>query len=245
MDLRQDFAARVSAAEQELPGPELLPQWLARACAELLPVDGAGLSVYFSADRRLPLGGSDADADTAERLQFTVGEGPCLTSHSTLEPVLADEDELRRRWPAFHDALVSHTPIRGVISLPLHGGLQDLGALDLYLQPPSTVRDLGLADALTVTTALSDCFAAAMDEEPRTEYGPSWLDAPSAGRRALVWQAIGFVSTGLDLQSTDALAVLRAHAYGHDRELDDVAESVLERRLSLAELSAEGAEAGG
>jgi len=237
MDLRQEFAAHVVAAERDLPGPELLPARLARACAELLPVDGAGLSVFFSADRRLPLGGSDPVADTAERLQFTVGEGPCLTAHSTGQPVVADEDELRVRWPAFHDALVSRTPIRGIISLPLHGGLQDIGALDLYLQPPGDVRDLGLADALTVMTALSDCFAAAMDEEPRTESGPPWLDAPAAGRRALVWQAVGFVSTGLELLSTDALAVLRAHAYAHDRELDDVAESVLERRLSLAELS--------
>ena len=243
MDLGLEFAARVTAAELDLPGPELLPQRLTRACAELLPVDGAGLSVYFSADRRLPLGGSDPVADLAERLQFTVGEGPCLTSHSTREPVLADEGELSRRWPVFHDALVTHTPIRGIISLPLHGGLEDVGALDLYLQPPGDVRDLGLADALTVTTALSSAFAAAMDGEPRTESGPSWLDSPSAGRRALVWQAVGFVSVGLEMSSTDALAVLRSHAYGRDEDLDTLAEAVLERRLTLAELS-QTAEAG-
>jgi len=237
MDLRQTFAAHVVTAERDLPGPELLPARLARACAELLPVDGAGLSMSFASDRRLPLGGSDPIADLAERLQFTVGEGPCLTAHRTGQPVLADEEELRVRWPAFHDALVSRTPIRGIVSLPLHGGLQDVGALDLYLQPPGHVRDLALADALAVTTALSDYFAAAMDGEPRTESGPAWLDAPAAGRRALVWQAVGFVSTGLEMQSSDALALLRAHAYVHDRELDDVAEFVLERRLSLAQLS--------
>ena len=101
MDLTQEFAARVTAAESELPGPELLPLRLARACAQVLPVAGAGLSVYFSADRRLPLGGSDQAAGIAERLQFTVGEGPCLTAHSTGNAVLADEDELRTRWPMF------------------------------------------------------------------------------------------------------------------------------------------------
>jgi hypothetical protein len=244
MDLRQEFAAHVVTVERDLPGPELLPVRLARACAELLPVAGAGLSVFFAPDRRLPLGGSDPIADTAERLQFTVGEGPCLTAHGTGQPVVADEDALRERWPAFHDALVARTPIRGIISLPLHGALHDIGALDLYLQPPGQVRDLGLADALAVTTALSDCFAAAMDSEPRTESGPSWLDAPAAGRRAMVWQAVGFVSTGLEMQSTDALAVLRAHAFVHGLDLDDVAGSVLERRLSLAELS-QAAGAGG
>lgn len=237
MDLGAQFTAHVTAAEQELPGPELLPLRLTRACAELLPVDGAGLSVYFSDDRRLPLGGSNVAADTAERLQFTVGEGPCLTSHSTREPVLADEEQLRRRWPAYHDVLVSRTPFRGVISIPLHGGLEDVGALDLYVQPPGDIRDLGLVDALRITTALSSSFTAAMDAEPRTELGPSWLDAPAAGRRALVWQAVGFVGLGLELSSPDALALLRAHAYGHDGDLDGVAEAVLERQLSLAELS--------
>jgi hypothetical protein len=237
MDRTQEFAARVTAAEQDLPGPELLPLRLVRACAQVLPVAGAGLSVYFSGDRRLPLGGSDQAADTAERLQFTVGEGPCLMAYDTGSPVLADEDELRTRWPIFHDVLVSHTPIRGVISLPLHGGLQDIGALDLYVEPPGSVRDLGLADALTVTTALSDTFAAAMDQQPRSEFGPAWLDAPAAGRRALVWQAVGFVSVGLELGSSDALTLLRAQAYGTDRDLDEVAEAVLEDRLSLAALS--------
>ncbi|MFQ1004305.1 GAF and ANTAR domain-containing protein [Modestobacter sp. SSW1-42] len=237
MDLAQEFAAQVTAAERELPGPELLPDRLARACAAVLPVDGVGLSAYFSADRRLPLGASDPVSATAERLQFTVGEGPCLSAHATGLPVLADEAELQARWPAYYDVLVAHTPVRAVISLPLHGGLEDVGALDLYLNAPGDIRGLGLADSLTVTAALSDAFAAAMAAEPHTEDGPAWLDAPGAGRRAQVWQAVGLVNVGLELTGPDALALLRAYAYGHDQDVDDVAEAVLERRLSLQELS--------
>jgi hypothetical protein len=237
VDLAQEFAAQVAAAERELPGPELFPDRLARACAAVLPVDGAGLSVYFSADRRLPLGASDPTSATAERLQFTVGEGPCLSAHATGLPVLADATELQARWPSYFDALVAHTPVRSVVSIPLHGGLEDVGALDMYLHGQSDVRSLGLADSLTVTSALSDAFAAAMAAEPHTEDGPAWLDAPGAGRRAQVWQAVGFVNVGLGMTSSDALALLRAWSYGHDQELDDVAEAVLERRLTLQELA--------
>lgn len=237
MDFARDFTAQVTAAEQDLPGPELLPDRLARACAAVLPVDGVGLSVYFSADRRLPLGASDPTAAAAERLQFTIGEGPCLSAHATGLPVLADEAELQARWPTYYDVLVEQTPVRAVVSLLLHGGLEDVGALDLYLYDSGDVRALGLAESLTVTAALSDAFAAAMAAEPHTADGPAWLDAPSAGRRALVWQAVGFVNVGLQLTGPDALALLRAYAYGHDRDLDDVAETVLERRLSLTQLS--------
>ena len=237
MDLAQQFADHVTAAERELPGPELLPDRLARACAALLPVDGVGLSIYFSADRRLPLGSSDATASAAERLQFTMGEGPCLSAHATGLPVVADEAELAERWPGYHDALVTQTPVRAVISLPLQGGLEEIGALDLYLHAPGDVRALGLADSLVVTGALSETLAAAMAAEPHTEDGPAWLDAPGVSRRAAVWQAVGFVNVGLGLPSPDALAVLRAYAYGNDAELDDVAQALLERRLTLAELT--------
>jgi hypothetical protein len=237
LDVAQDFTARVTEAEADLPGPELLPERLARACAAVLPVDGAGLSVFFSEDRRLPLGASDPTSATAERLQFTVGQGPCLTAYSRGEPVFADDRELQARWPAFSDVLMAHTPIRGVISLPLHGLLEGIGALDLYAKPPGDIRSVGLTDALQVLAVLTDTFAAAMADEPRNEEGPAWLDAPAAGRRALVWQAIGMVNVGLHLSSPDALALLRAYAYGHDTVLDDVAAAVLQHRLSLEELS--------
>ena len=237
LDLVHQFTAQVAAAEGDLPGPELLPDRLARACAAVLPVDGASLSAYFTADRRLPLGASDPTAATAERLQFTVGEGPCLSAHASGLPVLADEHELMTRWPGYFDVLVQQTPVRGVISLPLHGGLEDVGALDLYLYAPGDVRTLGLFDSLSVTAALSETFAAAMVAQPRTEDGPAWLDAPAAGRRARVWQAIGVVNVGLGLPSPDALALLRGHAYAHDQVLDDVAAAVLDRRLSVRELA--------
>ena len=237
MSIAQDFAARVTAAERDLPGPELLPERLARACAGVLPVDGAGLSLFFTADRKLPLGASDPASATAERLQFTVGEGPCLTAHSTREVVLADELELHARWPGFTDVLVARTPIRGIISLPLAGELDGMGALDLYVAESGDVRTVGLADALAVLAALTSTFCAATADEPRTESGPSWLDAPTAGRRAQVWQAIGMVNVGLELDTPDALALLRAYAYGHDTDLDDLADAVVQRRLPVDALS--------
>jgi hypothetical protein len=232
-----DFAARVAAAEVQLPGPELLPARLALACSAVLPVDGAGLSFFFATDRRVPLGASDADAATAERLQFTAGEGPCFTAHDTQEIVIADERELQERWPGYTDALLACTAVRGVISLPLYGPLAGIGALDLYVHEPDAVRAVGLADALEVQAVLTATFATTMDDEPHDDSGPSWLDSPPAGRRALVWQAVGMANVGLELNAPDALTLLRAYAYGHGTDLDAVAAAVVDRRLTLDELS--------
>ena len=112
---------RMALAEQATPDadPELLAQRLSRAVARVLPVDGAGISLFSAADRRLPLGASDRMAAEAERLQFTAGEGPCLSAHAEGLPIVADEATIRSRWPAFYDAHVMRTSIRGTISLPL------------------------------------------------------------------------------------------------------------------------------
>jgi hypothetical protein len=238
MTLIEAFHTAVAASAAELPGSELLPERLARAVAKVLPVDGAGISLFFSSDRRLPLGASDPASAEAERLQFTVGEGPCLTSHATGDIVIADAATMRTRWPGYYDTLVIHTPIRGTISLPLRDELRGIGALDLYVVPPREVGSLGLADALTVRAQVAAVLQAQSRQDRESAAGgPAWLDAPAAERRSTVWQAIGFVNSALGIESPDALALLRAHAYADGESLDDLAARVISRQVPVEALA--------
>jgi hypothetical protein len=200
-------------------------------------VDGAGISLFFAADRRLPLGASGPASAEAERLQFTVGEGPCLTSHATGDIVIADAATMRTRWPGYYDALVAHTPIRGTLSLPLRDELRGIGALDLYVVPPREVGSLDLADALRVGAQVAAALQAQSRRDHVSSDGPAWLDAPAAERRATVWQAIGFVNSALGVPSPDALALLRAHAYAEGQSLDELAAQVLTREVPVEELA--------
>lgn len=202
-------------------------------------MDGASISLAFAPDRRLPLGASDDPAALAERLQFTVGEGPCLTTQTTGEQVAADEAELGERWPVYTEALASRTPFRAVLSLPLADEFRGMGALDLYLTPPRRVGDVRLSDALAVARAIVAALSTPAPIDPDRGYAPAWLDSPAAERRALVWQAIGYVNAGLDVPSVDALSLLRAYAYAHGRDLDDVARAVLDQRLPVPDLTSD------
>lgn len=236
------FGAALAASDEQWPGAALLPRRLAGACAQVLPVTGAGMSLYFASGRRLPLGASDEVAGTAERLQFTVGEGPCLTAHAEQRPVVADEAELAAQWPAYTAELVAQTPIRGVLALPLGDGLTNVGVLDLYVAAPDCVGDLSLADALMVTKEVTRVFQQNASSDPTSRAdgqpeGPAWLDAPPARQRARVWQAMGMVNAGLRVDSVDALAVLRAHAYGHDTDVDTIADLVVEGFLPVQQLA--------
>lgn len=235
-------AALDDVDDPELAGPELLPVRLARACARMLPVDGAGLSLVDGSQLRVPLGGSSDDAESAERLQFTVGAGPCITAQETRQPVFAVEEDLHRRWPAFAELLVGGTPFRAVVALPLHPTFAGAGAIDLFFRDPDDVLDLDVFEALAVgelvTSALSE---AAIWSTWSPAEGPQWLQGPAPQRRAAVWEAMGRLSVELELPAAGALALLRARAYASELTLDDVAADLLSGPLTSADLRPDGA----
>lgn len=238
MTIAERFQAALDVVDDPgLAVPELLPVRLARACARVLPVDDAGLSLLDAAQQRVPLGASSAAADVAERLQFTVGDGPCMTAHDTHQPVFAVEDELRRRWPVYADLLVGATPYRAVVGLPLQPALTGSGAIDLYFVHSADVLELDVFEALAVgeliSSALSD--AAVWSTWSATD-GPQWLHGPAPQRRAAVWEAIGKVGVDLEVGAPAALALLRSSAYGSGRSVDEIAADLLSGRLRAGDL---------
>jgi hypothetical protein len=238
VSLTARFATALAAeAEQEDDG-HLLPDRLSRAAARVLDVDGAGLSVLAGAQGHSPLGASSPEAARAERLQFTVGIGPCLLAHSPGQPVFVVEDDLRLRWPAFADLLLTDTPFRGIVSLPLRSPLAGVGAMDLFFRDPAEVPRLDVFDALAVgsmvTSALGD---AALWSTWSAEAGPDWLQSPPALRRAAVWTAVGRASVALDVDAPQALALLRGYAYAAGRSVDSVAADLVSGRLLPSEVA--------
>ena len=246
MTIFERFASALAEiTHPSLAGPELLPVRLARACARTLSVEDASLSLIDASQHRIPLGASSAVAEVAERLQFTVGAGPCMTAQEVQQPVFAVEDDLRRRWPVFTELLFGATPFRAIVALPLQPALAGAGAIDLYFRRSAEVLALDVFEAVAVgelvTSALSDA-AVWSDWSPAD--GPEWLHGAVPKRRAAVWEAIGKLSVDLELSAPDALTLLRAHAYAAGLTVDDVAAELLSGRLSTHDL-AEGREEAG
>ena len=238
MSIQQKFGDAL-AGEQAADGDhqELLPVHLARAAAAALGIDGAGLSVHGAAGHSTPLGASDEAATTAERLQFTAGSGPCMFAAQSGWPVFAPEDQLRTRWPAFHDLLVTHTPFRSVVALSLPGDLRGVGGLDLYLTHPVGIVTFDAVEALCVAELISrELSHAAAWTEWTEDQGPRWTNSEPARQRAQVWMGTGMVSLALELETADALAVLRGYAYAADCTVDAVAADLVAGRLAAVQL---------
>lgn len=214
---------------------ELSPSLLSRACVEVLPgVEGAGISMAQKA-LRVPLGWSGDDVGTAERLQTTLGDGPCLTAVNTGAPLVADAHVAARHWPVYYDDLVRRTPFRSVASFPLRADERPFGALDLYsssTELSSTLPLPDIADAVAgpIAMIVSGAFAQLYEHDARV---PAWLDADPAVDRMSVWTAVGMLMANSTRTDADALATLRAWAYSRGQSLDEVAGSLVGHELTV------------
>jgi hypothetical protein len=237
MTITEDFTAAYAAQTAELVQPELLPVRLARACLQVLPVAGVGISMFGSNGMRIPAGASDDDAAAAERLQFTAAEGPCLDAHALTRTVLATETLIAQRWPDFYTGLVAKTPFRAIAALPWPNTLKGAGTVDLLFRRSSDLADLDFVTADEVIAQVERT----LDAESVIEFsplgpGPAWLAGPAANSRNAVFIAMGMLNVALDVSSPDALALLRGHAYATNRTVDDIAQDVASHRIAANDL---------
>lgn len=238
MTLSRRYREAVAYALQRHPSAELLPLVLALACVEAFPVAGAGLSLTEKV--RVPLAASDATVSEAERLQTTLGEGPCLDASRTGTALVADLDALHRRWPVFTSQITLLTPFRSVVSVPLRSPEEGpFGALDLYSTEPDAAA-FGPVD--TIETAVAGLASALLMASPTAvDFSglalPMWLDTDLVHDRTDVWMAVGMLMAYSALTNDDALAALRAYAYSRELTLDEVSYLLISRQVAPRDIA--------
>ncbi|MGY1615560.1 ANTAR domain-containing protein [Geodermatophilus sp. SYSU D00691] len=239
VDIAIRFVDALDANAADGDDPDLLPVRLVRAAAAVLPADGVGLSIHGGSGRRTPLAASSEVASTAERLQFTVGSGPCLETADSQLPVFASQEVLAHRWPAYHDLLVTQTPLRSVLALALPGRLRGVGGMDTFFTDPAGATTVDVFDARRVAEVVSDHLELSADWSVWTlDELPAWSDTAVARLRGRLWMAVGMLMVALELSAPDALAVLRGYAYAAGRTADDLADDLVEGHLQASQLRA-------
>ncbi|MRH90696.1 GAF domain-containing protein [Nocardia sp. SYP-A9097] len=203
-----------------------------RMCVELLPIDGASISLMIGTDRRETLYASDEVVAKIEALQFSLGEGPCFEAVQTRRPVLVPH--LRAAtitaWPIFAAEMLDQ-PVGAIFAFPLISGVISLGAMDLYREKSGWLSTADVAIALhvadIVTLAVLELRSSASD-------AVWWTDLPT--NRAQVHQATGMLITALHISAHHALARLRGYSFATGRLVDDVADDLIARRIDPLDL---------
>lgn len=132
---------------------------------EVLAITGAGVTLI--AEDRAPryVAASDTAALGFERLQTTLGQGPCLTAYDSGQAVAVADLAADDRYPLFAPAAVAQG-LAAVFTFPLRHGEGRLGALDLYRSSPGELdaADLAAAQTLADVTAAYLLNAQAREE---------------------------------------------------------------------------------
>ncbi len=212
--------------------PSTVPQRVCSAGVEVLGLTGAGLVLMSEHEKGRTVACSDRVADRLAELQFALGEGPGIDAFrlgsSVLEPDLGDPRS--GGWPAFGPAALE-AGAEAVFSFPLHVGAIRLGSLDLYRRRPGPLSDDQFADAVVLAEVATDGF---LDLQAQVPPGSlHWRLSRSGDHRARVHQATGMIAAQQKLSVDDAMARLRAHAYGNQRSIYDVAGDVVDGRLRI------------
>ncbi len=198
-------------------------------------VNGGWLSVMSDPARRALVHATGRGAAELDKLQFTLGEGPCPDAFNSGRPVLIAnlaEAGWRERWPAFSVA-GELAGAAAVFAFPLVMGAIRVGVLGLYRETPGSLGPEILGDVLVCADAALVLLLnsrAGTDGDGTGTATDGWSDA-----HAQVYQATGMVSTQRGVGLEEALAVLRAYAFAADLRLDEVAAAVVARRLRLDE----------
>ena len=233
MTRRLEFLARIFDG-----GGALETQRLCDACAEVTGATGAGIMLMSGDIPRGSVCTTDAVSELIEQLQYDLGEGPCLDAYHQDLPVLEPNlvGSVPRRWPAFTGPAVE-AGARAVFGFPLNVGAVRLGALNLYSDTAGPLSDDQHADALLMAGIVAQALMLLQADAPPGTVAAE-LEA-NADFQYVVHQASGMVAAQLDVSVVQALIRLRAHAFGNDRSLTDVARDVVCRRLRFDAQSGE------
>lgn len=207
---------------------------LCEVSVEVTGMCGAGI-MLMTGD--LPQGSLCTSNDVSaliEDLQYALGEGPCVDAftqdRAVLEPDLADPRS--PRWLAFAGPALD-AGVRAIFGFPLRVGAVRLGALNLYRDRPGPLTDDEHADALVMADVAAQAVLVLQADAPAGGLAAALVEG--AEFHYVVHQAAGMVAAQLDTGVTEALIRLRAHAYGNELPLTDVAKAVVAKRLRFSD----------
>jgi hypothetical protein len=205
----------------------------ARLCevsADIAAVTGAGIMLMSGDVPRGSVCTSDKVSALVEELQYMLGEGPCVDAYRQGRPVLEPDlaHPVRARWFAFTPPAVE-AGVRAVFGFPLQVGVVRLGALNLYRDRLGPLSDDQHADSLVMAGVAAKAVLVMQADAPP---GALAAELEAGGNfQLVVHQASGMVAVQLGVSVGQALVRLRAHAFGNNRLIAEVARDVVDRRL--------------
>jgi len=184
--------------------------------------DAAGISIVH-AKRRVETEAATGDmALIGDRLQYEMGEGPCLDAIWQQETVYAPDLATDPRWPKWGHRVIEETGVRSMFCLRLFTVEDTLGGLNMYSRSVDgfSAEDQAEGQALAAHIAIAVVAARAAEQFVVA------LDS-----RTVIAQAVGMMMERYNIDPARAFALLTRLSSHQNVKLRDIATEIVRTRL--------------
>jgi transcriptional regulator with GAF, ATPase, and Fis domain len=230
----EEFQAGIRSLAQLATGKMTLEEMLtevAHFAVQAIPgADGAGLTLIEDNRRDTIVATADfvREVDT---IQYTLGEGPCISAAAERVTMRSGSLGGEQRWPRFGPR-VGRLGIHSVLSLPLLTPDGVFGAMNVYAHAKGAfdARAERLGELFAAPAAVAVQNAQVLEQTKRL--AASLQGALST--KAMIDQALGIIRSRSGASSDEAFARLRAMSQTRNVKLAVVAESLVEEAVRRA-----------
>jgi diguanylate cyclase (GGDEF)-like protein len=127
---------------------------LVQRIVDILPISAAGVTLISPMTAPHYVAASNDSALRFEELQSELGEGPCVASYQSGEPVMIEDLRDEERFHLFVPRALD-IGLAAVFTFPLRQGPNRLGALDLYRDTVGTLTGEDMVTAQTLADVTS------------------------------------------------------------------------------------------
>jgi GAF domain-containing protein len=163
----------------------------------------------------------------ADELQYEHGYGPCMDAGRGGVLLRVDDMRTEKRWPDYVEHVVTATPVRSSLSVPLPYQGATIGALNNYSTVPAAFaspESLGagtdVAEVIAVAVANADAHAQLFDQARNMRVAME--------SRAVIEQAKGVLMAQRHVDAEQAFEILREASQRYNRKLRDIAAGIVE-----------------
>lgn len=229
-DLRTSLTALSHLASNEMDLETTLTEVARFAVLAIPGADGAGLTL-LEKDRSDTVVATAAFVSQIEDIQFSLGQGPCITAAAAGQTVMSGSLGGDGRWPQF-GSRIARLGVHSVVSLPLVATVGVIGAMNVYAHAKHVFDDraaaLGEFFARPAAIAVQNAQVLAQAKRLAAQLQHALT------QRGVVERAVGIVMSRTGGTAEETLDRLRRLSQHDHLKLSMVAERIVDEAVRRA-----------
>lgn len=223
-ELRESLTSLSHLTLNALTLPEMLTHIAEFAVRAIPGADGAGLTLEHG-DRRDTVVATDDFVVEVDTIQYTLGEGPCITAAAEGKTIRSGSLGGDPHWPHFGPR-VGRLGVHSALSLPLVAGQGSIGVINVYARAKDAFDDraIALGEMFAVPAAVSVQNARTLSSAMLLSHQ---LEKALTNRK-VIDHAIGIIVSRSGCTSSEAFARLRVMSQTENTKLTAVAQSIFD-----------------